>query len=758
MKNGDGTASVQDRDHEATSRAILRAIPDIMFRMNKRGVVLDYHASQADALYVPPDEIIGKPLDALLPAHVAAAALRCLVAAVEHGGVQSLEYVLPFSSGPRHYEARLVATGVEDHVLAIVRDITDRKHAEIALRQSELQYRMLLERASDALVISNQGGNILTVNRRACSLLGYSEKELMTMRVIDLLGEPGDLADIDTGESVLEERRMRCKDGREVYVELSATVMPDGRMLAILRDITERRRSEEALRRSEASFRRLIERSPGLIAVHRNGQFVYANEATARALGYDRPEDLVGKSGLEMVHPDDRELVLARLRHQADTGESVPIAEERYFRRDGTVAVFELAGIPLEFQGAPSTILIGHDITERKRAEQERREFERSLQHRQKLESLGVLAGGIAHDFNNLLMGVLGNAGLALTDLPGDSVARTCVERIEIAGRRAAELTRQLLAYSGKGMFVVQKVDLSTLVAEMLDLLDTVISKKAVLHPSFRSGMPAVEADATQMRQVVMNLITNASDALGDTGGEVRIGTGTLWADREYLATTLMGRDLPEGEYAYVEVCDTGCGMTADTLARIFDPFFTTKFTGRGLGLAAVVGIVRSHRGAILVESEPGGGSRFRVLLPVVDATPDADSEPLSPDPQWTGHGAILVIDDEEMVRSVAAVVLQRQGFEALSARDGEEGVSMFRSRAGDVRLVLLDMTMPRMGGEEAFGELRRIRPDVPILLSSGYNEQDAVERLAGHGYTGFIQKPYTPTELMARIAEILGL
>jgi CheY-like chemotaxis protein len=379
------------------------------------------------------------------------------------------------------------------------------------------------------------------------------------------------------------------------------------------------------------------------------------------------------------------------------------------------------------------------------------------MQQTQKLESLGVLAGGIAHDFNNLLVAILGNAGLALMELPKESPARQTVQAIETAAQRAAELTRQMLAYSGKGKFVIEPLNLSKLVEEMAHLLEVSVSKRAVLKYRFAPNLPPIEGDATQIRQIIMNLITNASDAIGERSGVISISTGLMHCDRAYLQSSYLDSDLPEGDYVYLEVADTGEGMDEATRERIFDPFFTTKFTGRGLGLAAVLGIVRGHSGAIKLYSEMGRGSTFKVMLPAAALLDQSGAEPshgsTAPAAAETRALTVLVVDDDETVRSVTRRMLEHAGYTVLQAADGVEALEIYGANPG-IDVVLLDMTMPHMDGEETFRELRRISGDVKVVLTSGYNEQDATERFAGKGLAGFIQKPYRPAELVAKITE----
>ncbi len=746
---------------EQRIRALLRVLPDLMFRMDGEGRFLELYAEHDEMLYVSANEVVGHTLAELLPEPVASESLACVKRALATGTLQCHEYSLPVAPGHRYFEARHIAIEASNEVLAIVRDVTDRRFAEEALRHSERQYRMLMDRASDAIVITDEAGHLLSVNRQACRLLGRAEDELRALSIPDFVPDDQREAALDyvaslrDGEPHRVERRLRHRDGHFVDVEVSIKLLPDGRVQGILRDITERKRAEEALKSSEESFRQLIERSPNVIVVHRDGVVQWVNEACAKTFGVP-PSEMIGRPVLDLVHPEDRAMVADRIRIQERTGEPVPAVEERFVHADGSIRYGEVVALPLAFRGMPSHIVIAHDITERKQAEAERRRLEAKILHAQKLESLGVLAGGIAHDFNNLLMGVLGNASLALVDLETGSAARECVQRIEIAAHRAADLTKQLLAYSGRGRFVVEPLNLSTVVQEMVHLLQTVISKKATLRLDFADNLPAIHADATQIRQVIMNLITNASDALGDGGGHIVLRTGVMQVDAGYLAGMYFEEDLEPGVLVFVEVSDTGCGMDADTRDKIFDPFFTTKFTGRGLGLAAVVGIVRGHRGAIKLYSEPGRGTCFKILFPRASASSPSKVPPADRIEAWQGSGGILVVDDEETVRSVARLVLERHGFAVMMATDGKEAVDAYRLQPDTIDLVILDMTMPRMGGEEAFRELRKINPDLRILLSSGYNEQETVHRFTGRSHAGFIQKPYTPTDLIERVRSIL--
>ncbi|MCD4690905.1 GAF domain-containing protein, partial [bacterium] len=398
---------------------------------------------------------------------------------------------------------------------------------------------------------------------------------------------------------------------------------------------------------------------------------------------------------------------------------------------------------------------------EQKRAEEEHRNLEEQVRHAQKLESLGILAGGIAHDFNNLLTGILGNADMALMELNQKDPTRNSVKAIRDAAERAADLSRQMLAYSGKGRFVIEPIDLNALVTEMTHLLDASISKSAVVRYELVSNLPVMTGDATQIRQVIMNLMTNASDAIGDRNGAITVRTGFGECDQNQLSQGYMDDGLPEGTYVYLEIEDTGTGMDEDTASRIFDPFFTTKFTGRGLGLAAVLGIVRSHNGTIAVDSTPEAGTTFRVLFPTSDSQslPDAVQEMTEEkrSPWESAGGTVLLVDDEPTVRQITQKVLERAGYTVITASDGVKALEAFRRHIDEIVCVLLDLTMPNMGGEEAFLELRKIKPDVRVILSSGYGEKEVADRFLGEGLAGFIEKPYLAAKLVTKVRDVLS-
>ncbi|PAW66983.1 MAG: hypothetical protein B9S34_06575 [Opitutia bacterium Tous-C1TDCM] len=482
------------------------------------------------------------------------------------------------------------------------------------------------------------------------------------------------------------------------------------------------------------------------------------NAGAERIFGYTAAE-IIGQP-IGRIYPEHLRAEGTAILERVNRGEAIPTFETVRRHRDGRPIDISISLAPIRDAagGIVGALESARDITERKQAEQHRREMERKIQETQKLESLGVLAGGIAHDFNNLLTGILGNASLARLELPASSPVIASLSQIETASRRAADLCRQMLAYSGRGRFIVQPLDLNQVVTETTHLLNLSIGKSSVLRFNLAPALPPVTADATQIRQIIMNLVINASEAIGSRSGVIAIGTGVTRIDHDYIATLRHHAGVAPGDFVFIEVSDTGCGMDAPTLDRIFDPFFTTKFTGRGLGLAAVLGIVRGHSGALKVYSEPGRGTTFRLLLPISPPEREAaaarfPAEPVPRELRSAGH--VLVVDDEETVRTVAARMVEQMGFTAVLASDGREAVEKFRAAPSRYRLVVLDLTMPHLDGEETFRQLRQLAPGIRVILMSGFAEQEAVSRFTGKGLAGFVQKPFEVGALAAAIRAV---
>jgi PAS domain S-box-containing protein len=616
-----------------------------------------------------------------------------------------------------------------------------------------------VESSEDGMIAKDLNGLILAWNRGAERIYGYREDEVIGRSAAILLPagrldeELEILSRIRAGESVnrFETTRIR-KGGDEVSVNLSISpiVNSDGEIIGIshvARTLTERSLMEAAM----AQLAAIVDSSEdAIISKNLAGIVLTWNAAAERIYGYTAEE--MRWRHMSVLLPPDRLNEEDRILERLNRGERVEHFDTVRVRKDGRLINVSLTISPIRdndgaVRGASH---IARDITAQKT-------FQNELLHTQKLESLGVLAGGVAHDFNNLLVGILANSSLVANSLPAANPHRKVLADIVSAGERAAALTRQLLAYAGKGRFVTEPVNLSALIREIHTLIQTSIPRNVQVRLELQDDLPPIEGDAGQLQQVIMNLVINGAEAIGDQPGLVVVTSGTQEVDEQYAETVWSQAELTPGRYAVVEASDSGSGMDEETVRKIFDPFFTTKFAGRGLGLAAVLGIVRGHKGALKVYSAPGKGSSFRVFFPVMagaavaTGTPQATSE-------LFGHGTILVVDDEEIVRKAARFTLERYGYHVLAARGGEEAIRCFGQAHGQIGLVLLDLTMPGISGEEVVRAMKSIDPGVRVLLSSGFNEVEAVRRFTGKALHGFIQKPYSSRALAAKVKEILGM
>jgi PAS domain S-box-containing protein len=664
----------------------------------------------------------------------------------------------------------------EECLIAAAVDVTARVEASRklnetldALRTSEARLQVALETSSDGLYDADFRSGLLTVNERAERMLGYEGTQL-PREIADwaALVHPDDmdkaaemLAAHARGElpAIEYEIRMRRADGSWAWILDRGRIvesLPDGsprRLIGTLTDITDRRAEAIAIAQQKDLFDTVLSNIPILLVFIRpDGSLEYANQAFTALTGWSVGELAVAEIMAEFF-PD------AQYRAEVAAFMASRSREWRDWRlrtRDGREVLTAWTNVTL---ADGRLIGIGQDVSEQRAAEAERRQLESQLLQAQKLESLGVLAGGVAHDFNNLLVGIVGNASLSEEVLAPDHPAAPLVHEMRAAATRAAELTRQLLAYAGKGHFVVERVNLSHVADEMAALLKAVISKNATLHTDFAPDLPDVQGDATQLRQVIMNLITNASEALGGAAGRVTLRTGEMQVDDAFLRGAVGETLLAPGRGVFLEVDDTGQGMDAAMLPRIFEPFFTTKFTGRGLGLAATLGIVRSHRGAISVRSTKGRGTTMRLVFPPARAgTASGAFRAARPAAErWTADGDVLLADDEPAVRSVSRRALERVGFRVSEVADGREALDRFRAEPARWRAVVLDLTMPHLTGDAALRAMLAIRADLPAVLYSGYSEEALAADLTGRPGLRFLQKPFTVAALGEALRAVLG-
>jgi len=631
--------------------------------------------------------------------------------------------------------------------------------------------RAVLDSTADGILVVDDHGRVLMANQRFTELWGIP-RELAETRddrkllefVLDQLCDPqAFLAKVEQlyGSSHESLDILQLKMNR-VFERYSAPLLRDGAIMGRVwsfRDITVRTRMESALRESEARFRFLYNASPVLMhSVDAAGRVVEVNDHWLAVMGYRR-EQVLGRRVVEFLSEQSQayaeNVAIPRLMRRGGVKdvrlEFITASGETIDALLTGLAVYDDNGV---FERA---IAVAVDVSERRRAEAERRRMETQMMHAQKLESLGVLAGGIAHDFNNLLVGILGNADLALAEIAAGAPGRERLSEIVESSERAAELCGQLLAYTGKGQLDVRPIDLSDLVRDTANLLAVSLSSGVALDYQLADDLPAVDVDVTQIRQILMNLVTNASEAVGDSGGHVTVRTDVADCSEAFLQELAPGDGLPAGRYAVVEVTDDGRGMDDDVRSRIFDPFFTSKDTGRGLGLASTTGIIRRHRGAIRVDSELGVGSRFRVFLPTSSAAAEPVHPPPAVDREWHGEGLLLVVDDDRTVRKVASRVLEGAGFEVIAVASGREAIETYRRRGTEISAVLLDMAMPDLDGGATFAELSRIDPDVVVVLSTGYDAKSAVQDDRGCTPAGYLQKPYHAHALIDKFRELLS-
>jgi len=601
--------------------------------------------------------------------------------------------------------------------------------------EREERYRRLVEATSDWLWEVDERGCYTFAGPQVETLLGYRPDEVLGRTPFDFMSRAEALRVRELFDAAVQARVpiVRCinrnihRDGHEVILETSADpIISDGRFVGwrgIDRDVTARvaadieyARTTDELRQTAAVLENVLDAIPDVIGIQDlDHRILRYNEAGYRFIRTRRPAQV-----------------------------------ERYFP-EGDLWL-DVRAYPVVGDDGELSYVIEHlrDVTAQRRAEA-------ALRHGQRLESLGVLAGGIAHDFNNLLTAVAGNVDLVLADLPPTAPQREYLDDALAATRRAAGLCRQMLAYAGKGAVTVGPVSLPELVDELHAMLRVSLSKKVAFELDLDAATAPIQADADQIRQVVMNMVTNAAEAIGDEAGTVTVSTGTCICDDERLRGCVLAQGLPAGSYSFVRVRDTGCGMDAATRERMFEPFFTTKFAGRGLGMAAVLGIVRAHGGALDVQSRPGAGTTMTVYVPVPAVVPAASTVAAEERPSRSAdRGLVLVADDEPMVRRVAVSMVRRLGYEVVEAGDGDEALEQYRRHGPRLSCVLLDVAMLKLDGVEALEGLRRLDPAVKVIVVSGWPRVEVEGRWGGRPPAGFLMKPFEVSSLAAELNRVV--
>lgn len=654
----------------------------------------------------------------------------------------------------------------EPLVGGIAVDITQWYESKKALKESESRYRAVFQNTGTATVIVDGRKTIELANRGFERLSGYSSEELCGNMTWTEFVHP---EDTEMMAGYHEKRRSEKRDApneydfrfinregevRDVHLMVDLISGTD-RSVCSLSDITECRRMQSELNRNLEKLETLLKTMPDMMFVlSEEGKFIDFWVEDENVLAFPS-SDILNRNIRDLpLSSDKKDEIMETIGRTLETGTVHSV--EYQLELNSRTSYFEARLSPC---GEGQVIAVIRDITARRNAERERHELELRIQQAQKLESMGVLAGGIAHDFNNILMAILGNVDIALMSIPETSPARQSMNEIVKAASTAAELARQMLDYSGKRQYEVRPYNLNELILDLRHMLEVSISKQAVLKLRLADELPPVMADAAQISQVLLNLTTNASEAIGDSSGVISVTTGAMNCDEEYLNTTELCNEIQPGLYVYMEVSDTGCGMDKQTRTQVFEPFFTTKYTGRGLGLSSVLGIVKGHSGAMKIYTEPGEGSAFKVLFPAIDPD-DTEYGEIGSETQaehWEGKGAVLIADDEDTVLAVGRRMLENMGFEALTAEDGKQAIELFEEHADEIVLCILDLTMPHLSGDEVYREIRRIRDDVPVIVSSGFSRKEVMHRFAGKHLAGFIQKPYRTRELFDIIRNVLA-
>ena len=661
------------------------------------------------------------------------------------------------------------ANGVFQGAVSFVSDITSRRATEDALRESEERFGQFAEQSSQVFWFTQLTPERVLYVSPAYETIWGRARAALYQNAQEWIGAivPEDRERVHQAWTTLVasagvshydvEYRIHRPDGTIRWIHDRGTLIRDRagapvQVAGIAADMTARHQAERAALGADLQFRSLVEASPlAIVALTASGDVMGWTPAAQRVFGWsrdeviDRPLPIVPPT-LEHEHRRFREEVL---RGEAFSGR---LTQRRH--KDGTLLDVTISTAPILDSTSQPTGLVAiyEDVTARRQLEERERQLQQRLIEAQKLESLGVLAGGIAHDFNNLLTIVQGNAQLAQAEVSPASSARDSLQQIEAAVARAADLTAQMLTYAGKGQFQVRPLSLARLVTEQSGLIERLVPHGATLRivPEIEASL--VAGDSAQLRQLLITLVTNAVESLPPGTGTIQITTGTRQLDDVALGQSLYSEQLRPGRYVYLEVSDTGSGMDQETLARMFEPFFTSRFAGRGLGLAAVAGIVRRHHGTVTVESVPGRGTTVTLLLPV--AIPIRPRRLAS---AGSGSaGTILMVDDEKDVLRLMGKFLELAGFEVVLASGGAEALDQFHERMGEIDVVVLDLTMPGMSGEQTLAALRELDPDLPAIVTSGYNKSEVARRCAGLRISAFLMKPYLPAELTQQVREVL--
>ncbi len=641
----------------------------------------------------------------------------------------------------------------------VVVDITEQRRAEEALKESEERYRSIFENAVLGIFQSSPDGRLIRVNAAFAAMHGYASPEEMIAATTDIAEqhyvEPEERTRFqrllqEQGIVKFFEAQFFRADGSKVWLLMNARAVagPDGNMLyyeGTSEEITDRREGESALRESEERYRTVIENSNDGIAILSGENHVYVNGKFVAIFGYDGPGDFIGKPISIACHPDDLERVMENnMRRQR--GEDLPSRYEfKGIRKDGVSIYVEVSVARTTHSGRPVSLVFLRDVTERKNLESQVRQAH-------KMEAIGQLAGGIAHDFNNILTALIGFGSLLQMKMEESHPLRFYVNQILATSQKAANLTQSLLAFSRKQAIELRPHNVNTIIANIENLLRRLLSEDIDLNINLTANPVTIMADITQVEQVVLNLVTNARDAM-PKGGKLLIETSPVVLDQEFRRAYQFGKP---GSYVLISVRDTGSGMDEKTIEKIFEPFFTTKDVGRGtgLGLSIVYGIVKQHNGYITVSSEPGSGTTFLVYLPLT-RTGTTEAGIVHADTRG-GKETVLVAEDNEEARHLVKEILSQSGYTVIEAVDGEDAIQAFTRHKETVSLLLLDVVMPKKNGKEVYEAIEKMRPGIKTIFMSGYTGDVVLEKGIQDKTVEFVAKPTPIGELLLKVRHVL--
>jgi PAS domain S-box-containing protein len=752
------------RTREELYKSIVETQTVFVSRHLPGGIITYANPALARFMGVSSDEFRGKSISPFIYQNGQDETVKCLESINADNPVVETECEIVLPNNRVHWIS-WTHSGVFDEFGTLVEyqsvgtDISIRKQTENKLRLSEEKFSTAFRVSPDAINITRlSDGKYLETNVGFTELSGFTAEEVYGKTSVELgiWVHPEDRIRLTTElneQGVVNnmEAQFRCKNGAVITCLMSARVirsLDEVCILSISRDISARKRIEEALLKSEQNFRAINDTSPLPLALtDKQGKITYLNRSFEQIIGYTVSDIPTIEAWWPRVCPDQqyRQLIIDSWQKNLDdaqsTGRSFTPVEMDVVCKDGSVRTFMCSSTALEENVNASHLIVFYDITVRKKAEDEKFLLDQQFQQTQKLESLGILAGGIAHDFNNLLTIIIGNCSLASIK---PKFAEEYIQNIHIAANRAAELCRQMLAYAGKSQSIVKSVNLGTEVRDMVTMLQSTISRNVAIHLNLPEIIPSIQADESQLRQVIMNLIINAAEAIGETQGEVLVSLEVVRINTGRIRKDHLGSTIRPGMYLCMEVTDSGCGMDDETKRRVFEPFFTTKFTGRGLGMSAVLGIIKTHFGALQFYSEQGLGTTFKVYFPAQNDD-SCDDTPPAPATQesWRGSGTILLVEDEELIVLVAQAILEELGFSVIIASNGKEALELYQKNTKEVFLVITDIGMPVMDGYELCQQLKAQTPDLPIIISSGFQHVVVSSRVDPENIAGLISKPY---------------